>query len=382
VGHVSGLGALDEAAEAASPALSFPLWHKATFQPRAGNLHAPAVRHRIVALRRNLCTMELPRREFLQMNGAAALALVFGPTYAQSWPTGSVRLLVGCAPDDGLSSIAHILADRLSETWNQRVIVENQPGDDPRIGFDIVAHAVPDGHTILLATGAPEINRFLYSNLNFDPTTDIAPVSLVGSSPDLIIVPNSSPLYTVEKFIAYAKSHPGVLHWASPGVGTQPHLAGELFALMTGIKMTHVAYDGITDSLIEDLVAGRVDAMFDCAGALLEPVRNHRVRGLAVTSARRFPNEPELPTVAESGVPGYDVSSWYALYVPAKTPPEIVDKLNTDIVFMLRESAVREKLSSLGVLAASSRSEELAARNSTDAAMWKKLIEVAHIKMD
>ena len=151
---------------------------------------------------------------------------------------------------------------------------------------------------------------------------------------------------------------------------------------MTGITMTHVAYEGITDNLISDLVAGRVNAMFDSAGALLEPIKSHRVRGLAVTSGRRFPNEPELPTVAESGVPGYDVSSWYGLYVPAKTPPEIVDRLNTDIVLMLRESAVKEKLASLGVLVASSRPEELAIRNSADAALWKKLIEVANIKVE
>jgi len=326
--------------------------------------------------------MNLPRRAFLHLNGAAALALVFRPSYAQGLPPRSVHLLVGYAPDNGLGSIAHVLADRLSEIWGQQVIVETQPGDDPRIGFDAVAHAIADGHTILIAAGAPEVNRFLYSKLTFDPTADVAPVSLVGSFPDLIIVPNSSPLYTVEKFIAYAKSRPGVLHWASPGVGTQPHLAGELFKLMTGITMTHVGYEGITDNLIDDLVAGRVDVMFDCAGALLEPVRSHRVRGLAVTSGRRFPNEPELPTVAESGVPGYDVSSWYALYVPGKTPPEIVEKLNTDVVFMLRESAVRENLSSLGVLVASSRSEELATRNSTDAALWKKLIEAANIKME
>ena len=305
--------------------------------------------------------MSLPRRKFLHLSGAAALTPVFRSSYAQGWPTCSVQLLVGYAPDNGLDSVAHVLADRLSEIWSQRVVVKTQPGDDPRIGFDALAHAAPDGHTILIAAGAPEINRFLYSKMNFDPVADIAPVSLVGTFPDLIIVPNSSPLYTVAKFIAYAKSRPGVLHWASPGVGTQPHLAGELFALMAGITMTHVGYEGISDNLINDLIGGRVDAMFDTAGALLEPVKTHRVRGLAVTSGRRFPNEPELSTVAESGVPGYDVSSWCALYVPAKTPPEIVEKLNTDIVFTLRESAVREKLGSLGVLVASSRPEELAA---------------------
>ena len=329
-----------------------------------------------------ICTMYLPRRRFLRLNGAAALALVFRSGYAQSWPNRSVQLFVGYAPDNGLDSVAHVLADRLSEIWSQRVIVKNEPSDDPRISFDAVAHAEPDGHTILIAAGAPEVNRFLYSKLNFDPAADIAPVSLVGTFPDLIIVPNSSPLYTVERFIAYAKSRPGVLHWASPGVGTQPYLSGQLFSLMAGITMTHVAYEGISDNLINDLIGGRVDAMFDTAGALLEPVKTHRVRGLAVTSGRRFPNEPELPTVAESGIPGYDVSSWYALYVPAKTPSEIVEKLNTDIVFTLRESAVREKLGSLGVLVASSRPEELATRNSADAAMWKKLIEVGNIKVE
>jgi tripartite-type tricarboxylate transporter receptor subunit TctC len=325
--------------------------------------------------------MELPRRKFLHFNGAAALALVFRSSYAQDWPTRGVQLFVGYAPDNGLISVAHVLADRLSEIWSRQVIVENEPGDDLRIAFEAVAHAPPDGHTILLAADAPEVNRFLFSKLTFDPAADIAPVSLVGTFPDLIVVPNTSPLYTVEKFIAHAKSRPGVLRWASPGVGTQPHLAGELFKLMTGIAMTHITYEGITDRLIDDLVAGRVDAMFDGASALLQPIRSHQVRGLAVTSGRRFPNAPELPTVAESGVPGYDVSSWYALYVSAKTPPEIVEKLNTDIVLMLRESAVKEKLGSLGVLVASSRPEELATRNSTDAAMWEKLIEVANIKV-
>jgi hypothetical protein len=152
----------------------------------------------------NLCTMELRRRQFLHLGGAAALAPLSRYAYAQGWPTRSVRLIVGFAPDNGLNSVAHILADRLSEIWNQQVIVENEPGDDLRIGFDAVAHAAPDGHTILIAAGAPEVNRFLFSKLTFDPATDIMPLSLVGTFPDIIIVPNSSPLYTVEKFIAYA----------------------------------------------------------------------------------------------------------------------------------------------------------------------------------
>jgi tripartite-type tricarboxylate transporter receptor subunit TctC len=219
----------------------------------------------------------------------------------------------------------------------------------------------------------------LFSKLGFDPMADFAPVSLVGTFPFVIITSNASQLDSVERLAAYAKSHPGALRWASPGRGTPPHLAGALFELMADIKMTHVPYDGVTDSFVGDLVSGRVNAMFDTAAALLQPIGSHQVRGLAVTSATRFPNLPELRTVAESGVPGYDISSWYGLYVPAKTPPEIVQKINTDIVVMLRNSAMKEQLGPLGIVVATSRPEALAAKNSADAAMWKALIEAAHI---
>ncbi len=230
-----------------------------------------------------------------------------------------------------------------------------------------------------MATGPPQVNRFFVSKLAFDPASDFTPLSLVGTFPFIIVAANSSSLDSVERLVAYAKSHPGGLSWASPGRGTPPHLAGALFALMAGIKMTHVPYEGVTDYLIGDLIGGRVDVMFDTPGALLQPIRSHLVRGLAVTSAKRFPNLPELRTVAESGVPGYDISTWYGLYAPPKTPPEIVQKMNADIVVMLRDSAMRDQLELLGVVVATSRPEELAAKNSAEAAMWKALIEAANI---
>jgi tripartite-type tricarboxylate transporter receptor subunit TctC len=326
--------------------------------------------------------MDLRRRRFLRLSGAAALASVSRSARAQNWPTRNIRLVVGYAPDGGLDSAAHILGNRLSEIWGQRVIIESTSGNDVRIAFDAVAHAAPDGHTMLTATGAPEVNRFLFSKLTFDPAVDFTPVSLIGTFPDILVVSSSSPLDSVEKFIAFAKSRPGMLSWASPGTGTPPHLAGELFKLMAGIKMTHVPYDGITEYLISDLVAGRVDAMFDTAGSLLPLVRSHQLRGLAVTSGKRFPNQPELPTVAESGVPGYDVSSWYGLYLPARTPPEVVRTINSDIVVLLRDSALKAQFAALAILVASSRPEELAARNSAAAGAWKSLIEVANIKVE
>jgi tripartite-type tricarboxylate transporter receptor subunit TctC len=301
---------------------------------------------------------------------------------AQNFPSRVVRLVVGFPPGGGADLAARIVANRLSEIWGQQVIVENRPGAGARIALDTVAHAAPDGYTMLLAPGSPEVNRFLFSSLTFDPAVDFAPVSLVGTFPDIIVVPNSSPFKTLEEFIAYAKANPGKISWASPGVGTVPHLAGELFKRMAGIEMTHVPYRGVTEGLMSDLIGGRLDLMFNTTGSLLQPVRSKLVRGLAVTTAKRFPNEPELPTVAESGVPGYDVSSWYGLYVPAKTPLDLVKKMNADVVAMLNEPAIKEKYEPLGVLVASSSPAELAAKNSADVALWGPIIKAENIKVE
>ena len=222
----------------------------------------------------------------------------------------------------------------------------------------------------------------LFSTLTFDPAVDFAPVSLVGTYPDIIVVPNSSPFQNLQEFIAHAKANPGKMSWASPGVGTVPHLAGELFKHMTGIEMTHVPYRGVTQGLMSDFIAGRLDLMFNTTGSLLQPVRSKQVRGLAVTTAQRFPSEPELPTVAEQGVAGYDVSSWYGIYLPAKTPPDIIKKMNADMVAMLSEPAIKQKYEPLGVLAQGSTPAELAAKNQADAALWGPIIKEANIKVE
>jgi tripartite-type tricarboxylate transporter receptor subunit TctC len=207
-------------------------------------------------------------------------------------------------------------------------------------------------------------------------------VSLIGTYPDIIAVGNNSNFKTLQDFIAYAKANPGKVSWASPGVGTVPHLAGELFKHMTKLEMTHVPYRGMTDGLMSDLMTGRLDLMFNTTGSLLQPVRSKQLRGLAVTTAQRFPDEPELPTVAEQGVPGYDVSSWYGLYVPAKTPPEIITKINADMNTMLGQPAIKEKFAPLGVLAQGSTPAELAAKNAGDAVLWEPIIKEANIKVE
>ena len=326
--------------------------------------------------------MRFPRRRFLQLSGAAALGLLARRALADPYPSRVVKLVVGFPPGGGADLASRIVANGLSQIWKEQVVVENRPGAGARIALDAVARAAPDGYTMLLAPGSPLVQRLLFSHLTFDPAADFAPVSLIGTYPDIIVVPNSSPFQTLQQFIAYAKANPGKLSWASPGVGTVPHLAGELFKHMAGIEMTHVPYRGVTEGLMSDFIAGRLDLMFNTTGSLLQPVRSKQVRGLAVTTAQRFPDEPELPTVAESGLPGYDVSSWYGLYLPAKTPPQIVKKINADMVAMLSEPAIKEKFKPLGVLAQSSAPAQLNAKNEADAALWGPIIKEAHIKVE
>ncbi len=327
--------------------------------------------------------MKLRRRDFFSLAAfAAALPVAARRARAQTYPSRVVKLVVGFPPGGGADLASRIVAEGLSAFWKQQVVVENRPGAGARIALNAVAHAPPDGYTILLAPGSPLVQRLLFSHLTFDPATDFAPVSLVGTYPDMIVVPNSSPFHTLQEFIAYAKANPGKISWASPGIGTVPHLAGELFKHMAGIEMTHVPYRGVTEGLMSDFIAGRLDLMFNTTGSLLQPVRAKQIRALAVTSALRFADEPELPTVAECGLPGYDVTSWYGLYAPAKTSPDIIKKINADMVAMLAKAAVKEKFKPLGVEAGSSTPAELAAKNAADAALWGPIIKVAHIKAE
>src|SRR5579863_3663658 len=326
--------------------------------------------------------MTFARRHFLQLSGAAALSALVRPAWADTYPSHVVKVLVGFPPGGGADLATRIVVQGLSESWHQQVIVENRPGAGARLALDATAHAAPDGYTLLLAPGSPQVQGLLFSHLTFDPVADLTPVSLVGTYPNIIVVPNSSPFQTLQQFIAHAKANPGKVTWASPGIGTVPHLLGVLFKQKTAFEMTHVPYRGVTQGLMSDFIAGRLDLMFNTTGSLLQPVRSKQVRGLAVTSAQRFADEPELPTVAESGLPGYDVTSWYGLYAPAKTPADLIKKINADMVAMLAKPAVKEKFKPLGVEARGSTPAELAAKNQGDAALWGPIIKEANIKVE
>jgi tripartite-type tricarboxylate transporter receptor subunit TctC len=324
----------------------------------------------------------LTRRSLTGLCAAAACApALIGRARAQSWPSRHVRLIVPFPAGGGTDVVARILANRLSEVWGQQMVIENKGGAGSNIGAEAVARAEPDGYTLLIGSLPVAVNRFLYPSLNYDSVTDFAPVSQICTYPNLMVVPNSSPAKSVMEFVAHAKANRGKITFASSGTGTSTHLSGELFKRMTDIEMTHVPYRGVAPAL-NDVIPGRVDVMFNTMAGVLQQARAGQLRGLAVTSAKRFPTAMEFPSVAEAGVPGFDVQAWYALFAPAKTPPEIVSKVNADTVAILREPAVIAALEKTGVSVAGSTPAELARMLKAEIDLWGPVIKAAGIKVE
>jgi len=307
------------------------------------------------------------------------LASVPSAGHAQIYPTRPVRLLVGFPPGGGSDVGARIIANRLSEVWGQQVIVENKPGAGGHLAIDVAAHANPDGYTMIWVGGAIPLYGLMIKTINYDPEADLRPVTLVGTYPNILAVPNASPWQSVADLIAAAKANPGLVTFSSPGVGTSPHLTGVLFARLAGIDIRHVPYRGGGPALT-DLIAARVDCMFNTAGTLLTAIRAGQVRGLAVTSKKRFATATELPTIAESGVPDLDVTSWYALYMPANSPSSLVQKVSHDASEVLSEPAVKAKYEQLGILSGGSTPAELADRGRSEAKLWRSVMATAGIQ--
>jgi len=307
------------------------------------------------------------------------LASVPSAGHAQIYPTRPVRLLVGFPPGGGSDVGARIIANRLSEVWGQQVIVENKPGAGGHLAIDVAAHANPDGYTMIWVGGAIPLYGLMIKTINYDPEADLRPVTLVGTYPNILAVPNASPWQSVADLIAAAKANPGLVTFSSPGVGTSPHLTGVLFARLAGIDIRHVPYRGGGPALT-DLIAARVNCMFNTAGTLLTAIRAGQVRGLAVTSKKRFATATELPTIAESGVPDLDVTSWYALYMPANSPSSLVQKVSHDASEVLSEPAVKAKYEQLGILSGGSTPAELADRGRSEAKLWRSVMATAGIQ--
>ena len=322
----------------------------------------------------------ITRRTLLAASATTALApgLARAQTREDAWPSRHVRLIVPFPPGGGTDNVGRILSARLSEIWGQQMVIENRGGGGSNVGSEAGAKAPPDGYTILFAAFPFATNQFLYSKLPYDPVADFAPITLIGTFPNILVVPNTSPAKSVTELIAHAKANRGDVTFGSSGIGTSPHLNGELFLRMAGFEMTHVPYRGAGPAII-DLIPGRLTMMFNTSGSLMPHVQAGRLRALAVSSGKRFSAAPELPTVAESGVPGFDVSSWYGLLAPAKTPPAIVQKMNADAVKVLREPDVRQKLENLGLEVVGSTPEQFGAFIRAEMDKWGPVIKAAKI---
>ncbi|TMJ21147.1 MAG: tripartite tricarboxylate transporter substrate binding protein, partial [Alphaproteobacteria bacterium] len=298
--------------------------------------------------------------------GIAASPAASRVAWTQTYPSRYVRLVVPFAAGGGGDAIARPLANRLSEMWAQQVVIENRGGGGGNVGAQAVAQSAPDGYTILLGGGVNlATNPFLYPSI-YNPADDLAPVTLVTIIPNLMMVPNSSPARSVREFIDYAKANRGKITFGSSGIGTSPHLAGELFKRMAGIEMTHVPY---------------VDIMFSNLPGVLSQHQSGTIRGLAVTSAKRSPAAPEIPTIDET-VPGYEVSGWWGLFVQAKTPRQIVAKLHSDAVAALEHPSVRQRYEGIGASVTTSTPAELAQRLASETEKWGLIIKEAGIKPD
>jgi tripartite-type tricarboxylate transporter receptor subunit TctC len=325
------------------------------------------------------------RRQTIRLGAASALAagfpaIVRAQPVTQGWPNRVVRLIVPFAAGGANEAFARNLATKLSEIWGQQVIIENKPGAGGNLGAELAARAEPDGHTLLIASFPHAVNRFLYPSVTYDIVADFAPVTVLGVTPNLMVVPNSSPAKTVAEFIAHAKANPGKMTFASSGAGTSIHLSGELFKRIAGLDLTHVPYRGGAPALA-DLIPGRVDLMFNVMSSVLPQVQGGQMRALAVTTAQRVAAARDTPTMIEAGVPGFEVTGWFGFMLPAKTPPELVRKIHADSVAAVRDPAVQTRLENLGVIVTGSSPEEFAAFLKKEADKWGPVIKEAGIKV-
>ena len=300
---------------------------------------------------------------------------------AASFPDKPLRIVVtfttGGAPD----TLARILSEKLSTTWGQPVIVDNKPGAGGNSGADFVAKAAPDGYTIVVGTvGTHSINPALYSKMPYDAVKDFAPITLLATTPNMLVVNNDVPAKNLKDFIALGKKE-GKMTFASSGSGTSIHVSGELFKTMTGIDMVHIPYKGRATA-IPDVLGGRVTMMFDNMPSSLPLVREGKLRALGVTSSTRSPAAPEIPTIAESGLPGFDAVSWFALFAPANTPKPIIDKWQLEVRRILKSPDVAKRLADAGLDAVGGTPEELAAYQKNELTKWAKVVKDSGAKAD
>ena len=304
----------------------------------------------------------------------------WAPSHAQSYPVRPVRLLVPSTPGGSVDTLARTIAVRLSEKWGQQVVVDNRAGAGGVIAADVTAQAPADGYTLLMCTVAScATNVSLHRNLPYDPVKDFAPVTLVATQNLMLLLHPSIAAGSVKDLVALAKANPGKYTFASAGTGTGGHLSGELFKILAGIDLLHIPYKGVAPAIV-DVVSGQVSMTFSSILSSLPQVRSGKLKALAVTGAKRSPAAPELPTMMEAGVKGYESATWYGVVAPSRTPREVVKKLNGEIVAIVNQREVHERLMKEGADPVGSSSQEFGAYIRTEIAKWSKVVKAAKIQ--
>jgi tripartite-type tricarboxylate transporter receptor subunit TctC len=323
--------------------------------------------------------MDVPRRKFLHVAaGAAAFPAISSMTWAQTYPSRSVRLIVPFPPGGPNDVIARLIGQWLHERLGQPIIIDNRPGAGGNIGTEVVVKAAPDGYTLLLINSNHTVNATLYDKLNYNFIRDIAPVAAIIQLPLVLVLNPLLPAKTLLEFTAHAKANPGKLNYASVGNGSTPHVAGELFKMMTGIDMVHVPYRGAVQALT-DLISGQVQAMFIVPGVVTEHIKAGKLRAVALTAATRSDMLPDLPTM-NSNVTGYDATTWFGIGAPKDMPSEIVDKLNKEINVALANPKINAQLADLGGTSLTLSPAEFGKLIADDTEKWGKVIRAANIK--
>jgi tripartite-type tricarboxylate transporter receptor subunit TctC len=303
--------------------------------------------------------------------------------HAQPYPSKPIRFVVPFPPGGPLDIMGRGIAQKLQEAWGQPVVVENRPGAGGGIGADLVAKSPGDGYTLLMgAVSTHAINPSLYAKIPYDPQKDFVPVALVAQVPNVLVVNPSLPVQTVQELIAYARAKPGTLSFGSGSTGSTGHLAGELFKTEAGVDMVHIPYKGGAPAM-QDLLAGQTQLMFDNLANALPQVKAGKLRALAVTTLKRAPSVPDLPTIAESGLPGFDLTTWFGIFVPAGTPPETVARFNAEIVKALASKELVDRLATMGTTPPENNTpERFAAFVRTEAAKYAQVVKSSGARVD
>jgi tripartite-type tricarboxylate transporter receptor subunit TctC len=332
-------------------------------------------------------TLQAVAAEEQKMNKGGCLTIFLvsifaaGTAAAQPFPSKGLRIIVGFPPGGATDIAARAIAQKLNESLGQQVIVDNRPGAASNIGAELAARSAPDGYTLFMGSVSLSINPSLYAKLAYDAQRDFAAVAHVVTTPFMLVVHPSMPVKTVKEFVAFAKARPGQVNYVTSGAGSGAHLFMELFSSLSGVQMTSVHYKGQAPATV-DVLSGQVPAQFDNILTIYPLSKAGKLRALGVSTAQRSPLAPEVPTVAEAGVPGYDANAWFGLFVPAATPKDVITRLNTEINKALQTPDMRERLRLLGATPGSGSPDQFAAFFRDELAKWSKVVKSAGVRVD